>query len=130
MATLLKPKGEQRRRQRQMAEARGRAAEDRAAAFFEASGCHVLARRVRTGAGEIDLVAASATTLIFAEVKLRATALAAAESLRPLQCRRLAGAAEIILARHPDWLRDETRFDVVLISKQGLLHLPDAFRPE
>lgn len=131
MATLLRPEAlNRRRRLRQAAETRGRDAEDQAARFFAAEGYCLLARRMRTEAGEIDLVVANARALVFVEVKLRVTRLAAAESLRPAQCRRLAAAAEILLARHPDWQRDETRFDVVLVSGQGMLHLPDAFRGE
>jgi putative endonuclease len=131
LATLLRPEAlAGRRGLRQAAEARGRDAEDQAGRFFELNGYRLLARRIRTEAGEIDLVAANARTLVFIEVKSRGSERAAAESLRPAQTRRLAGAAEILLARHPDWQRDETRFDVVLVSRQGLLHLPDAFRPE
>ena len=117
-------------RARQSAEARGRAAEDRAAEIYAARGCSVLARRARTEAGEIDLVAADATTLIFIEVKQRRRLDDAIEALQPRQQRRIVAAAAILLARNPDWERPDTRFDLVMVSASGIRHLPDAFRAE
>jgi putative endonuclease len=90
----------------------------------------VLARRARTEAGEVDLVVADNTTLIFVEVKRRRTMLAATEALQPRQRQRIAGAAAILLARNPEWQRPDTRFDVILATNDGINHLADAFRPE
>ena len=123
-------KAVQSRAKREAAEAQGRAAEDRAAGYFHSRCYTVLARRARTEAGEIDLVVADATILIFVEVKRRRTLLAATEALQPRQCRRIAGAAAILLARNPDWQRNDTRFDVILVTNSEITHLADAFRPE
>jgi putative endonuclease len=47
----------------------GKNGEDRAAAFLEAAGFHIIERNVRSGAGEIDIVAIDHDVLVFAEVK-------------------------------------------------------------
>ena len=60
-------------RTRQAAERRGRRSETWAALFLMAKGYRILGRRVRTRAGEIDLVARSPRgVLCFVEVKARA----------------------------------------------------------
>ncbi|MBX6746001.1 MAG: YraN family protein, partial [Acetobacteraceae bacterium] len=53
------------------ADAAGRGAEDIAAAALVAEGWAVLARRVRTPAGEIDMIAERDGLLTFIEVKAR-----------------------------------------------------------
>jgi putative endonuclease len=115
---------------RRAAEARGRAAEDDAARFYTARGFTLLARRARTEAGEIDLVLADAQTLVFAEVKQRRTILDATEALQPRQRQRITAAAQILLARNPQWQRNDTRFDVIFVTAHRLRHLADAVRPD
>ncbi|MGG5808240.1 YraN family protein [Falsiroseomonas sp. CW058] len=116
---------------REAAEGRGRQAEARAAAALEAEGWTVLARRVRTGAGEIDLVAERAGLLAFVEVKARPTLAEAAFALRPAQRRRLVGAAGAWLAAHPGRGAAGIRFDVLLVDGAGQVRrIADAFRPE
>ncbi len=63
---------------RRAAEMMGRGAEDAVARRLEGLGFTVLARRLRTGAGEIDLVVADAGRLVFVEVKARGCLAAAA----------------------------------------------------
>jgi len=116
---------------RRAAHRRGLAAEDRAADLLAARGFTILARRVRTGAGELDLVARQDELLVFCEVKLRAGLADAAFSLQPRQQRRIAAAAEAFLAAHPELLALNMRFDVVLIASSGAAeHLPGAFEAE
>ncbi|OYX72664.1 MAG: hypothetical protein B7Y95_10250 [Rhizobiales bacterium 32-66-11] len=116
------------RRRKQAAHARGLAAEDRAAALLEAQGFAILARRVRTGAGELDIVARSATLLVFCEVKLRADLIQAAQSILPRQRRRIAAAAEAYLAVNPTLGGLDMRFDAILLGLDGAAeHLPGAF---
>ena len=57
--------------ERQVAFKFGISAESRAAAFLIAKGYRILARRYRSPAGEIDIVARRRGTLIFVEVKAR-----------------------------------------------------------
>ncbi len=118
--------------------ARGRAAqrlgvsaEQAAAGALEADGWVVLARRLRTGAGEIDLVAEREGLLAFIEVKARPTLAGAARSLGPRQRARLLAAAEIALGEHPAWGRAGVRFDVLLVDAVGAVRrIEDAFRLE
>jgi putative endonuclease len=113
---------------RRAAEFLGRVAEADIAAHWEAQGYEILARRLRTSAGEIDLVVASGETLIFIEVKARTTLAAAAYAVSPRQQARLLEAASISLATHPAWQRSATRFDVALVSPAGIAHIEDAIR--
>ena len=66
--------------------------------------------------------------LIFVEVKARASLDEAAESVNARQQRRIAAAAEIWLAAHPDDSVRDMRFDAVLVAPGKLpRHIPAAF---
>jgi putative endonuclease len=114
---------------RQAADARGRAAEQRAAAALEAEGWAVLARRLRMAAGELDLVAERDGILAFIEVKARPSLAEAAFALGPRQRARLIAAAEAWLAANPGHGAAGTRFDVMLVDGEGCVRrIADAFR--
>ncbi len=116
---------------RRAAHARGLAAEDRAARLLEALGFVILERRVRTKAGEIDLVARLEDLLVFCEVKVRASLEGAAYSILPRQRARITAAAEAYLAAHPEFATLDARFDAVLVTTHGKVqHLPGAFEME
>ncbi len=119
------PAGTDRRR---AAESRGRLAESMVAAGWQARGFDVLARRLRTGAGEIDLVVANARTLLFIEVKARKTANEAAYAVQPRQQLRLLQAAEAAIATNQAWQRPEMRFDVALVCGGTVDYIEDAIR--
>jgi len=109
------------------AQARGVLAEQAACIALETDGWFVLARRLRTAAGEIDVVAEREGLLAFIEVKARPDLLTAASALGPRQRARLLAAGEIALAEHPDW----GRFDVLLVDDAGRVRrIADAFRLE
>jgi putative endonuclease len=109
--------------------ATGLAAEDAAAAALQADGFTILGRRLRTKAGEIDLVAARDSLLVFVEVKQRRTLAAAAHALTARQQARLQAAAEILLAEHPHWPTAAIRFDVLLLDPHGRIRrVTDALR--
>jgi len=113
------------------AEAAGREAEAIAAIALEAEGWRVLARRIRTPAGELDLVAERDGLLAFVEVKARASLAAAAAALGPRQRARLLAAAECWLAVHPGHGAAGMRFDVVIVAADGTVRrIADAFRLE
>jgi putative endonuclease len=97
-------------------DAKGRRAEQLAALFLSLKGYRVVLRRVRTGAGEVDLVALKGDVLAFVEVKHRADVAAGASSVRVRQQRRILAAANAVLARHPEWTGKTIRFDVVLMA--------------
>jgi putative endonuclease len=106
----------------------GISAESRAAAFLIAKGFRILARRWKSPLGEIDIVARRRTLLVFVEVKARGRLDDAAESLGPRQQRRIAAAAEVWLAAHPDGSVHDIRFDAILVAPGKMpRHIPGAF---
>lgn len=112
-------------------QARGVRAEDAAIAALEAEGWALRARRQRTAAGEIDLVAERDGLLAFVEVKARRCLAEAAMALGPRQQARLLAAAEILLADHPDWGAAGVRFDLIVVDATGRVRrIADAFRWE
>ena len=110
------------------AESLGRVAEDEVALHWQSKGFGILAQRLRTGAGEIDLVVANAEVLVFVEVKARKTMAEAAYAVSPRQQARLLEAAGVALATHEGWERPCTRFDVALVYPGGVSHIEDAIR--
>ncbi|MDE1896067.1 MAG: YraN family protein [Rhodospirillales bacterium] len=113
---------------RRAAETLGRQAEDEVAGMLRQKGYAILAVRLKTGAGEIDIVAADHKTLIFVEVKARPSFAEAAYALSPRQQARLFQAATVAMACHDNWARPETRFDAALVVPGGIEIIEDAFR--
>jgi len=113
------------------AQAAGLGAEARACAALTADGWSILGRRIRTPAGEIDVVAERDGLAAFVEVKQRPTLAEAAASVGPRQRRRLLAAAEILLGANPTWGRAGVRFDVLVVDDAGQVRrIVDAFRLE
>jgi putative endonuclease len=113
------------------AHASGVDAEALACAALERDGWTVLARRVRTAAGEVDAIAERDGLVAFVEVKRRPTLASAASALTPRQRVRLMAAAEILLAEHPAWGSAGVRFDVLVVDAAGAVRrIADAFRQE
>ena len=85
-------------------------------AHLQRSGLRLLARNHRCRRGEIDLVMREADTLVFVEVRFRASTGygTAAETVDIHKQRRLAAAAAHYLQRHPRNL--PCRFDVVAVN--------------
>lgn len=99
---------------RQRAERGGRRAEAAAALWLQLKGWDILARRVRTPVGEIDLVARRGRTVAFVEVKARSTAAGAELSLDEFRLRRVAAAANALAPRFV-LAGDDMRIDAVFI---------------
>ena len=113
------------------AHALGVAAEAAVSAALERDGWTVRARRRRTEAGELDLIAENDGLLAIIEVKARPTLADAAVALTERQRRRLLAAAEIVLAEHPEWGAKGVRFDLLLVDAVGAVRrIADAFRLE
>ena len=117
---------------RQSAERRGRHGETLAALMLRLKGYRILGRRVRTHAGEIDLIARAPSGLIcFIEVKARADEAQAATALGTRQQARIARAAALYLAARPGLAAKGVRFDVVSILPRTLpRHVRDAWRAD
>ena len=118
------------RRDRRAAYRHGHVAETAAALMLMAKGFRLLARRYKTPLGEIDLVAKRGKLIAFVEVKARATQREGLEAVGPLAERRIIGAADLWLARHPNAVGFDLRYDMIVVAPWRLpLHLADAFRP-
>ncbi len=87
--------------------------------FLEQRGYRVLARNVRTGRGEIDLVARSAAgTVVFVEVKTRTNDHFGLpeEAVDARKLEHLFRAAEAYLEAHPDLTGQDWRIDAIAIQ--------------
>jgi putative endonuclease len=113
------------------AHASGLRAEEAAGAALRRDGWTILGQRLRTAAGEVDMVAEKDGILAIVEVKHRPSLAGAVAALSLRQRTRLLAAGEILLAEHPDWGRAGVRFDVLLVDGEGRVRrVTDAFRLE
>jgi len=111
------------------AQARGVSAEAAASAALRRDGWVVLHQRLRTAAGEVDVVAERDGILAIVEVKARPNLADAASAVSSRQRARLLAAADIILAEHPEWGIAGVRFDVLTVDAAGRVRrIADAFR--
>jgi len=101
---------------RRDAEVRGRRAEWLAAWLLRLKGYRVLATRLRTPAGEIDLVARRGRLVAIVEVKARASLDDALSAVSARQQQRLTSAAAWLGNWRPALSGCDIRFDVVAIA--------------
>jgi putative endonuclease len=112
-------------------ERRGRWAESLALASLRLKGYRLLARRFKSGPGEVDLIMRRGEVTAFIEVKVRGTPDLAIEAVTNYQSRRIAAAARIWMARDPKAMLGICRFDIVAVSTyQWPRHIPNAFTVE
>lgn len=105
---------------------RGRVSEAIAAAMLIAKGYMILGRRVKTRAGEIDIVAVRGKRLAFVEVKRRSTREDAEAAVSDRQAARIRRAADLWLASRPRYHEHEQGFDVILlVPGRWPRHIPD-----
>lgn len=112
-------------------------AEASCAAYLQSLGYDILATRLRTREGEIDILARHGDTLVIVEVKARGSTADGLHAVTPRQQRRLWRAA-LALQAEPDKvaglahaLPPNIRFDVMAVSGNGPpLHIQDAWREE
>lgn len=97
------------------AEAAGRRGERIAAWWLRLKGWSILDRRVRTPAGEVDLVAKRGALVAFVEVKSRATAAELDHAIDHRRLARVAAAAEVLMPRYATQGED-IRVDVILLA--------------
>ncbi|HWU94210.1 MAG TPA: YraN family protein [Sphingomonas sp.] len=112
---------------RKAAENRGREGERRAAWWLWLRGWRILDRRVRTPAGEVDLVVRKGNLVAFVEVKTRATGAELDFAIDERRLRRVAAAAEYLMPRYAG-PGDDIRVDVILIAPGKLpRHIENAW---
>jgi putative endonuclease len=104
---------------RQAAEIRGRRGEAIAAWWLRLHGWRILAQRVRTPRGEVDLVAKRGKTLAFIEVKARVKEHNLALAIDGYRLRRVAAAAEILVPKYNKGAQN-IRIDVILVAPWAL----------
>ncbi len=97
----------------------GLAAEETVAQSYRRDGHKITARRWRSAAGEIDLIAKKDGNVIFIEVKKSRTFSQAAHALSARQMRRIYSSAAIYLEGEPNGQDSEARFDVALVDQRG-----------
>ena len=114
---------------RQLAEQSGRDAEDRAARWLEGQGWEVVAKRVKTKAGEIDLIARREGLIAFVEVKWRRKPEELDFAIDAYRLRRVAAAAEVVAHEYAT-AGEDMRVDVILLAP-GVepRHIENAWMP-
>lgn len=114
---------------RRAAQRRGLAAETWAALWLQVKGYRILARRRRTPAGEIDLLARRGDVLVAVEVKARPTLEAALAAVSTRQRLRIARALDLVAAGDGALAGLTRRLDLVAIRPWRLpVHLVDLHR--
>lgn len=114
---------------RRDADRRGREGEAEAAMFLVSQGWRILAERVRTKAGEIDLVAHRPGLVAFIEVKWRARGAALADAIDERRLARVAAAAEAVMHLYAD-AGEDVRIDVILLAPgRKPTHIENAWMP-
>ncbi len=114
---------------RQLAEKSGREGERRAAFWLRAKGWRILATRVKTPRGEIDLIAKRGGIIAFVEVKWRRTS---ADLDLAIDERRLARVAAAVECVAHDYATEgeDIRIDVILLAPGALpRHIANAWMP-
>lgn len=106
----------------------GNEGEQAACDYLIARGWQILARNVRRGRGEIDIIARRKKTTAFIEVKRRSSVCFGqpAEAVNLEKQRRIAQAAALYMQENG--LDDaRLRFDVIEILPGQIRHIPEAF---
>lgn len=101
--------------QRRVAEASGRRGERLAAWWLRLKGWRILDRRVRTPAGEVDLIVRRGHLIAFVEVKMRRTAAELDHAIDQRRLARVAAAAEMLMPRYA-LAGEDIRVDVLLLA--------------
>jgi putative endonuclease len=114
---------------RAAAERRGRRGERLAGWWLRLHGWRIVARRLKIGVGEVDLVARRGRTVAFVEVKWRASGAELDLAVDERRLRRVARAAEALAPRYVRG-EDDLRIDVVLLAPgRWPRHIVNAWQP-
>ncbi|MBU1756693.1 MAG: YraN family protein [Alphaproteobacteria bacterium] len=114
---------------RQLAERSGREGERRAALWLRAKGWRIMASRVKTPRGEIDLVARRGSLVAFVEVKYRRNRAELDFAIDERRLSRVAAAVECV-AHNYAGEGEDIRIDVILLAPGCLpRHIANAWQP-
>jgi len=114
---------------REVAERRGRRGEGFAAWWLRLQGWRIVARRVKTPRGEVDLIARRGRTVLFCEVKWRSTRIERDRAIDAYRLRRVVAAVEAISHRYVQ-PGDHPRIDVLLLApRHWPRHIVNAWQP-
>ena len=114
---------------RQKAERAGRQGEFRAAMFLRLQGWQIVAERVKTQKGEIDLIARRNGIVAFVEVKWRKRREGLDHAIDEYRLRRVAAAVEAVAHQYVQGGED-MRIDVILLAPASIpRHITNAWMP-
>ncbi|MEM7700601.1 MAG: YraN family protein [Pseudomonadota bacterium] len=114
---------------RVIADQKGREGEDEAAAWLEQQGWEILAKRVKTKLGEIDLIARQEGLVAFIEVKWRRRAADLATAIDERRLARVAAAVEVVCHEYTE-PGEDMRIDVILLAPGSFpRHIANAWMP-
>ena len=114
---------------RQQAERQGRESERWAAMWLRLRGWQVLAQRVKTPRGEIDLIARKSGVVAFCEVKWRRRSEDLDHAIDAHRLRRVAAAVECVAHEYAAGGED-IRVDVILLAPGAIpRHIVNAWQP-
>ncbi len=114
---------------RHEADQRGRAGEAEAAMWLAQQGWRIVAERVKTKAGEIDLIAKRTGLIAFVEVKWRARAASLGDAIDERRLARVAAAVELVWQDYACHGED-IRIDVILLAPgRKPTHIENAWMP-
>ncbi|WP_088308399.1 YraN family protein [Novosphingobium sp. B 225] len=110
-------------------EAKGRRGEALAAWYLRLKGWRILAQRVKTPRGEVDLIARRGRTVAFVEVKWRSSAAELDTAIDTYRLRRVGAAAEALEHRFAK-PGDTVQVDVLLVTPwQWPRRIANAWQP-
>ncbi len=109
----------------------GAQGEEQAAQYLSQKGHRILARNFRATGGEIDIVTLQKNTLVFVEVKERASHAFGGPiaAVTPTKQKRIAHAALQFIKIHKKLTYNTVRFDVICILPAEIEHIENAFVP-
>lgn len=114
---------------RVLADQRGREGEDEAARYLTDQGWEIIAKRVKTKQGEIDLIARQAGLVAFVEVKWRRRAADLATAIDERRLSRVAAAVEVVAHLYTG-AGEDIRIDVILLAPGSIpRHIANAWMP-
>jgi putative endonuclease len=101
----------------------GLSAEASVSRTYQAAGYRVRASRFRGKGGEIDVIVQRDSQIVFVEVKKSASHATAALRLSERQIGRLFATASEFLAQEPNGQDTDSRFDIALVDRHGVVEI-------